>query len=224
MEQVGAEAGKGRTSRQSVIAADEWDPLTIDELRTRMDGTGFEWWVAGGVAIDCFLGWVTRCHDDIDVEMFRADSDRLFDVFDGWDLHAVSEGETAMWRRGDQLPDGAFGIWGRPDQQSPWVVEVLLAGGDGHTWRFRRDPTITMPLTRLVRRTETGVPYCTPEVQLLYKSQRARPKDDVDLARCLHRMSTEQRSWLQDALGRLDPSHPWNTVLAAASRLNDESG
>ncbi len=193
-----------------------WDPLTIDEIVARFASVDAPWWIAGGVAIDLFLGWQTRHHDDIDLEMFRDDRDVLFDVFVGWDLHTVRDGGLTPWIEGDPIHSDAFAVWARPHMGAPWAVEVLLAAGDIDEWRFRRDPSITMPGDRLIRTTNGGVPFCTPEVQLLYKAKRARPKDDVDLTRCLHRMERDQTTWLRDALARLDAAHPWVAVLDQA--------
>jgi len=59
-------------------------------------------------------------------------------------------------------------------------------------------------------------------VQLLYKSKQSRPKDDVDLARVLHKMSLAQRSWLIVAIGRSDSDHPWIPVLENANERHRE--
>ncbi len=56
----------------------------------------------------------------------------------------------------------------------------MLADGDRSEWRFRRDNAITLSGDRLFNHTPDGIPYCTPEVQLLYKAKKARPKDDID--------------------------------------------
>lgn len=194
-----------------------WEPIGLAELTDRFAAVDVPWWIAGGVAIDCFLGWETRAHDDVDVEMFRSDRAALFEVFDGWDLHAMSEGELTPWT-GEPLPPSVFGIWGRRDAGSPWAVEIILADGDTREWRFRRDPTISLPFEQLVRTTPSGLPFCTPEVQLLYKAKRHRPKDDTDLARCLHHLDVSQCRWLADAIARAEPHHPWVAVLANAER------
>jgi Aminoglycoside-2''-adenylyltransferase len=205
-----------------------WNPLTVDQVAEQFSGRGVDWWIAGGLAIDLFLGWETRRHEDIDVEMFRSDRDALFDVFDGWDLHMVSEGSLRPWRPGEDLDPPVFGIWGRPSPSAPWAVEVILADGDSETWRFRREPSITMPRRDLVRHTHAGVPFCTPEVQLLYKAKRARPKDDADLARCLHRLDQPQKLWLLGALRRFttgsDTATAWVEVLDQATRLSARAG
>lgn len=193
-----------------------WSPLSAADVRERFADAGVPWWTAGGVAIDLFLGWETRPHDDIDVEMLRRDRMVLFDVFSGWDLHAVSEGRLIAWT-GQDLARDVFGIWGRPDPSSAWAVEVMLADGDDTTWRFRRDPEISLPLADLVHVTGVGMPYCTPEVQLLYKAKRNRPKDDADLARCLHRLAPSQCRWLADAIARAQPGHAWIPVLHHAA-------
>jgi hypothetical protein len=195
---------------------DTWDPITVAEAVGRFEPFDVDWWIAGGLAIDLFLGWESRPHADIDIEMFRKDRDALFDVFDGWELFSMSEGSLTRWLRGDPIASAVFAIWGRPHDGASWAVEILLADGDRSEWKFRRDPTITLDGGRLVRATENGVPCCTPEVQLLYKSKMARPKDDVDLAHCLHRMDKGQRSWLRDAISRTTPDHPWIEVLEAS--------
>ena len=196
--------------------AHEWEPMSIDRMVGRFAGTGIDWWVAGGCAIDLFLGWETRPHADLDIEMFRSDCERLFEIFKGWDLHTVSDEGLTSWEDPADLDESVFGAWIRPDPKAPWQVEITFAGGNKSEWRFRRDPSIVLSGGELIRRTETGIPYGTPEVQLLYKSMIARPKDDVDLARCLVRMTVEQRSWLADAIARTTPDHAWSGVLGAS--------
>jgi hypothetical protein len=200
----------------------EWQPMTIVEVAARFDGSDIDWWIAGGQAIDLFLGWETRPHADLDVEMFRRDRSVLFDIFEGWDFHVASEGSLVPWTDPPELADSIFGIWLRPTPSQPWQVEIMLADGDRSEWKYRRDPGIRMPGERLIARTADGVPYCTPEVQLLYKSKMARPKDDVDLAHCLHHLSEEQRRWLIDAIAKTSTQHPWVGVLEASLHQQHE--
>ena len=203
---------------------DSWSPISVEEVVDRFAGTDVDWWVAGGVAIDRFLGWTTRTHDDLDIEMFRADREVLFDVFDGWELVTVSQGSKTPWRRGEPIADHVFGIWGRPPGATAWGIEVILADGDDSTWRFRRDPSITMPRERLTAEGLDGVRFCVPEVQLLYKAKQRRAKDDADFAHCLPFLTGSQRSWLRSAIDRTHPDHPWVAALDMASRVPDESG
>lgn len=196
---------------------DQWHPLSIPEVRGRFDAVPIPWWIAGGLALDLFLGWETRPHADIDIEMFRSDRDVLFDVFPDWDLQLMSGGELTPFDRGREVATNVFGVWGRPSSAEPWAVEIMLADGDMTEWMFRRDNAIALPGEQLVMRTADGVPYCTPEVQLLYKAKMSRPKDDIDFARCLHRLTHSQRGWLADAIARSEPEHTWVVALQAAN-------
>lgn len=201
---------------------ENWQPITVEETVERFGGFDVDWWIAGGLAIDLFLGWESRQHDDIDIEMFRKDRDILFDVFPGWELFTMAEGALTPWARGEAIEPPVFGIWGRPSNDEPWAVEVMLADGDGDRWRFRRNPSISMERSLLTRISADGVRYCTPEVQLLYKAKQARPKDDVDFSRCLHLMSHEQKGWLGAALAVQEPDHPWIGALAMSQRVTSE--
>jgi hypothetical protein len=193
-----------------------WEPIGIGEVAHRFAAIDVDWWVAGGLAIDLFLGFESRPHADIDLEMFRSDREALFEAFEDWELFSAAQGALTRWNPGEAIDQPVFGIWGRPGPDAPWGVEVMLADGDAGTWRFRRDNEISLARKKLTRTTPTGIRYCTPEVQLLYKSKQARPKDDADLAHCLHRMTTDQRVWLTNAVERTSPGHPWAGVLEAS--------
>ena len=44
---------------------DPWSALSIDEVATVLDGLPVRWWIAGGQAIDLFVGSSTRHHQDV---------------------------------------------------------------------------------------------------------------------------------------------------------------
>jgi hypothetical protein len=194
----------------------KWVPMSVVEAEAHFARSGIPWWIAGGQAIDLFLGWATRPHDDLDIEMLRSDSAALFDIFEGCELHLVSEDGVWPWTDPADLDDTVFALWVRPGPGTPWRIEILLADGDRDVWRFRSQPSIALAAKDLIMSAPGGLPYSTPEVQLLHKSLQARVKDDVDLARCLHRMDDYQRSWLCDAVSLSSPDHPWIRVLKAS--------
>jgi hypothetical protein len=166
--------------------AREWELMVIERMAERFAGTGIARWVAGGCAIDLFHGWETRRHDDLDIEIFRSDVGYLFDIFDGWDIHIVSESGAEPWSDPTTLEATVFGAWLRSDRTEPWHAEIVFARGHNKGWRYRRDSSIVLPGSELIRWTESGIPYDVPETQLLYKSIQQLPKDDGDLARCSH--------------------------------------
>lgn len=50
-----------------------WQPLRPDEIGELLADCRVTWWIAGGWAIDLFLGESTREHSDIDVLILRKD-------------------------------------------------------------------------------------------------------------------------------------------------------
>jgi hypothetical protein len=50
-----------------------WRPLDPAVLPDLLGGVDAPWWLAGGWAIDAFLGRVTRVHEDTDVLVLRRD-------------------------------------------------------------------------------------------------------------------------------------------------------
>lgn len=51
--------------------------------------------VAGGWAVDLFLGKVTREHGDVDIAIFRDDQRAVHDHFRGWQVRKVVRGQ--LW-------------------------------------------------------------------------------------------------------------------------------
>src|SRR5580698_4288909 len=50
------------------------------------------WWIAGGWALDLFLGQETRPHGDIDVGIFRADAPVVCAMLADWDFFEAHSG------------------------------------------------------------------------------------------------------------------------------------
>jgi len=91
----------------------------------------------------------------------------------------------------------------------------MLLETQGESWVFRRDPSIAGLIATLGRITESGIPYLSPEIQLLYK---ARPetlqKDDADFKNCVPSLESEAQEWLLSCLMKhLPKDHEWITVL-----------
>lgn len=188
---------------------DNWAPLPLTELAEIFSPAAFPWWVAGGTAVDLFLGRVTRSHDDLDVEVLRTDQMKLQRLLGAWDMHVAQGGRLRPWQSHDYLPDGDGSIWCRQSSGSPWVLQVLFGESDGDDWLFRRNPQVRMPLAMLGRRTPGGVPYLTPAVQVLFKARDTRPKDQADFEAVLPHLDQVDRTWLISALTATDPRHPW---------------
>lgn len=190
-----------------------WEPLSPDEAAVLFRDFPAPWWIAGGWALDLFIGQQSREHEDLDVEVLRRDQFALQRHLAGWDLQIAASGVLRPWRSGVEIEMGADSIWCRPAPEAPWALQVMFARAEGELWRYRRHQEITLPLDAIGLRTESGIPYLIPEIQLLYKARGRRPKDEADFALIRPLLSADQRDWLAAALRASDPHNPWLTSL-----------
>jgi hypothetical protein len=167
------------------------------------------WWIAGGHAIELFVGRPIRGHGDLEVGVLRRDQFVVREHLKGWDLRAASRGTLRPWPLGKRLRDDVNDVWGRHDPEDPWALQLNLNDSEGDCWVFRRDRRVSRPLGEVVLRTGEGLPYLAPEVQLLFKAKDPRPKDERDLEAALPLLTQEQRSWLVQAISEAHPDHPW---------------
>lgn len=171
------------------------------------------WWVAGGWALDLFLGVQTRPHGDLDVGILRRDAAGVMAGLMGWEAFEADSGRLYRLSPGERPRPEVNSLWCRPCHAHSWSLELMLDEADGDVWVFRRLPNVRMSLARAIRHTADGTPYLTPEIQLLYKARRPRDKDQDDFERVLQRLGADQRVWLYDALSRVDPGHAWLAKL-----------
>ncbi|MFJ7904030.1 nucleotidyltransferase domain-containing protein [Streptomyces sp. NPDC096198] len=181
----------------------------------------FPWWIAGGYAIELAVGHELRPHGDIDVLVLRRDQARVRVLLTGWDLYVADppgQGRLRPWPAEETLQPPLHDIWCRRTPQTPWSVQLMLDEAEGTQWVSRRDPGIRLPIDRLGRTSETGIPYLAPEVQLFYKAKATRDKDETDFAAALPLLDAPARAWLADAINVISPDHPWLRQLPLVSR------
>ncbi len=68
-----------------------WEPLSVQEVAELFAGLTIVWWIAGGRAIDLFVGRETRSHGDTDVLIRRDDQIEVQSYLSGWDLHKTQQ-------------------------------------------------------------------------------------------------------------------------------------
>lgn len=190
----------------------DWEDVRPGEVAEVLAGLRAPWWIAGGWALDLFLGRVTRAHGDLDVVVLRGDQRAAFAHLSGWDLrYATPEHRLVPWD-GRFLTPPLFGVWARRGP-GPWTFELLLDDAREGRWVYRRDPSVTWPLASLGGR-RAGIPYLRPELVLLLKAKAPSALDTADLCAVAPRLSSPGREWLAAALRRTDPRHPWLGRLA----------
>ncbi|MEX0667129.1 MAG: hypothetical protein WD313_02230, partial [Acidimicrobiia bacterium] len=169
------------------------------------------WWaVAGGWAIDCFIGSESRTHADLDIAVLRRDVHQICEHLIGWDLHVVaSPGRLQEWD-GSILDNSHNQLWCRSSPTAPWAFELLFNDSKGGDWLFRRNHNIRKPLDAITGRTSQNIPYLIPEIVLLFKAKIASPIDEADLHSCIRFLSDSGRAWLREAIELTHGAeHPW---------------
>jgi uncharacterized protein (DUF952 family) len=175
------------------------------------------WWVAGGWAIDSFLGRKSRPHADLEVSVLSADQSALRGHLYGWDMRVAANGMLTPWD-GKSLHPPYHQLWSRqgtqpaltPDEFSadPTMLDVLIEDHVGDVWHFRRNNAISRPLHEFGG-LSNGVPFVRPEIALLYKSKGMRFKDQRDFEHTLPKLDSDAKQWLLNALQVVYEQHPW---------------
>ncbi len=198
------------------------------EFAALMMGFDRPWYVAGGWAIDLYLGRVRRQHKDIDFVIFRQDQLLLQKHFKGWEMKkVVGEGQLEPWLPDEWLELPTFQAFLQTGSDSYAELEVLFSDTEGDEWLFRRNHAIRRPLNKIGRYSELGVPYLSPEIVLLFKSKHVyvdsnplhdhfedeQKNDEADFQAVCQKLDAEQRSWLKRAMEVCYPGHSWLSQL-----------
>jgi uncharacterized protein (DUF952 family) len=202
-------------------------PATLQEITRRavevMAGFAGSWWVAGGWALDLFLGYKTRPHADLEISILAADQVALFEHLRGWDLRLAAPGASLPSWDGSRIESPFHQVWARrgagrpsgPDEfaADPTMVGFLLEKSTTGRWVFRRHPAVRRPLAKVGTTTSDGVAVVRPEVALLFKAKGPRFKDQRDFDRVLPHLDEAARAWLASALEQAHPGHIWRGRL-----------
>jgi hypothetical protein len=189
-------------------AAGPWRRTHPREASSYLAAITYRWWVAGGWALDLFLGTEGRPHRDLDIGILRRDAPLVLAGMSGFEFFEAMDGR--LYRLESDTPRANIhSLWGRPLGTNQWVLELLLDESEHGDWIFRRDRKIHYPLDLLVQYDSNQIPYVVPEIQLLYKASHTRPQDEADFERTVPHLSARARGWLHRAIASFDPSHRW---------------
>jgi hypothetical protein len=174
----------------------------------------FSWGLAGGYAIEQFVGQPIRDHGDIDVLVFRDNQLLLQTWLSEWELSAADPpGDLREWRTGEYLPSGINDIWAHRKSVQYWEIQFMFMEVAGDAWYSKRSDSVRGHREELIEQ-YGGVPCVRVEVLLLFKSKNPRPKDFVDIQTCLPKMTVSSKQWLFDNLQVVNPDgHPWQNLI-----------
>ena len=170
------------------------------------------WGIAGGWAIDLFVGAATRPHADVDIALLRDDQDALRRTLAGANVEKLVSGGRLPWSAGEWLEPPVHELhatW--PDGTH---LELTLNECDSKTgeWIYRRDPRIRLPLSRMFR-AAGDIPILAPEIVLLFKSKAPAPKDEADLQAASPHLDDASARWLRDAIVTTGGERRWAEML-----------
>ena len=186
-----------------------WDPLTPHTVGAFMARFDRPWWIVGGWSIEAFTG-VSREHEDLDVSILASDAPAFREFLgDRWTAWNVDDSWFRPFddRFTDLRPDSQ--LWVRENARSPWVLDVPLTPDTDGRWTNKRLCSHTEALDDVTWVADDGLRYQRPEVTLMFKAAQVRAKDRVDAEVALPLLDASARGWLREAVGRLQPDHPW---------------
>lgn len=191
-----------------------WKRRTPRDAARFLNGYSGQWWIAGGWAIEAFVG-TPRAHGDLDIGIPRGEVDGFIEFAStSLDVWAAAGSLTPLLDRPSDVSPHCGNLWLRASGADPWEYDVQLNDVDGPTWRYKRNPNITRPLSDCLW-SHDGIAYLRPEVQLLHKARHVREKDVVDFQNCLPLLEKTSRAWLAQTLRLESPHHQWLTDIAA---------
>ena len=118
------------------------------------------------------------------------------------------EGQVGGWEVGKvlELPDHQARV---RDGVGGMEFEVFLNEATESRWLSRRHAGLWRALAEVWRVGEVGVPFMSPEIQLLYKAKYQRAKDEHDFELAAPRLDEGRRGWLIEVLRLCHPGHDW---------------
>ncbi|OXS57433.1 hypothetical protein B1A99_17910 [Cohnella sp. CIP 111063] len=193
-----------------------WMPLSVSEIHAIFAVIPIRWCMAGGWALDLHLRKQTREHSDIDVIITREEQLIAYThLTRDWVLYRAEDGKLSLWEDGEYL-SSTSDVWISRNNESPWAFQLMIIDTGEDWWTYKRDKSIRRPISDLILKTDEGIPYLRPEIQLLHKagSSKIREKDYNDFLTMLPSLLPHEKAWLKSAINRQFPEgHDWVKLL-----------
>jgi hypothetical protein len=193
----------------------KWVAWRPEQVASLLSGVEAPWYVAAGWSIDLFLGGEQREHEDLEIAVASARFDEIVETLPGLDFCVITgPNEATPLAEARDLLEETHQTWVREPETGLWRFDVFREPSEGDTWVCRRDESIRLPYDRVIAHTTDGVPYCRPEITLLFKAKHShRDKDRADFDAVVPHLDPEQRRWLASAIERVHPGHDWIAAL-----------
>jgi hypothetical protein len=187
----------------------DWRAWHPEEAAQQLEEIDAPWCVAAGWAIDLFVGYERREHDDLEISAPAGAFPQIQSLLGALEFYAVGDGEVAALTESPERLAETHQTWGLDRTAYEWRLDVFREPSANGEWVCRRDGQIRLPYDELIERTADGIPYVRPEVALLFKAKAAREKDEDDLRDALPLLGSSRRALLRKWLERVHPGHAW---------------
>jgi GNAT superfamily N-acetyltransferase len=198
-----------RSLQASAPGVDDWAAWHPDEVHERLRSSPVDWYVAGGWAVDLWLGSQTREHGDIEVAIDRTDFPTWRAGLAQFALFDVGRGRLRPLGEGDEPDPRHRQVWLCDQTERVWRMDTFLEAQVPGWWTCHWLPLVRHPRSLAVARTASGIPFLRPELVLLGKAKHRRPKDEADLKAVLPTLDDDARDRLRTGLRTADEAHPW---------------
>jgi hypothetical protein len=192
----------------------DWQAWRPEEAARRLGGLDVPWCVAAGWAIDLFVGYERRDHEDLEIAAPAEAFPQIHSVLGDLEFYSVGDGEVTALTEAPERFAETHQTWGLDRAAFEWRIDVFREPSADGRWMCRRDERIRLSYDELIERNGDGIPYLRPEVVLLFKAKRSRAKDEDDLRDVLPRLDASRRALLREWVAVVHPGHPWLGFLA----------
>lgn len=172
-----------------------WQLLSIASLKQIMHDADFDWYLAGGIALDEFLGRRTRDHEDMDILVNFKYLECILDYFKNYRIFTARNGSLSLSLFNEiNFTDS---LWIAKDDEESFIIEILFFEEEAGHWVYKRDNAIWKRIEDIYF-VKNDMKIIQPEIQLLYKmnSSNVREKDLYDYHNVYPLLEERQRAWL----------------------------
>jgi hypothetical protein len=101
---------------------------------------------------------------------------------------------------------------GKQEQPGSLAFQLMLIDTEDGSWIYKKNKSVNRPIDDIFLKTDDGIPYLRPEIQLLHKAgaSQIREKDYYDFQTMLPSLLPQEKAWLKSSINLQFPEgHDW---------------
>lgn len=184
----------------------KWKPWSIEKVAEIFKDV--QWILAGGFALQEYVGKRYRNHNDIDILIKREDQKLISSVIEQSRIFVSTKGKLSPYDKNFNYDFPIQDIWVLGEDFTAWSLQIMLYDIKDGFWIYKRDRSIKLKNSKLFWEKD-GIRIIKPEIQLLYKSSNIRPKDEQDYQMLKQILDEDAKEWLNSSLIKSHYKHIW---------------